>query len=187
MYVSKAAVLRKAAGRGLGALLLRWAVDRAWNQELGSVRLDVWKTNEALQQYYWRQDWRYLRTVEAEWRNSGALFWRPTERDEEAHKAFKLLETPAGTTERVTAGSRVIVPTDDGPISAACIRVTADMTYGEVTAGWESARPHHRCTRWSATGRRGLHARRGPTPLQPCRSAAADTNAIKQWNREPER
>lgn len=141
MYVSKAAVLRKAAGRGLGALLLRWAVDRAWDQELQSVRLDVWKTNAALKQYYWRQDWRYLRTVEAKGRNSGALFWRPTERDEEAHKAFTLLETPAGTADRVTAEAPVIVPTDGGPLAAVCIRVTSDMTYGEVTAGWEFGTP----------------------------------------------
>lgn len=137
MYVSKAAVLRKAAGRGLGALLLRWAVDRAWDQGLESVRLDVWKTNDALQRYYWRQDWQYLRTVEAKGRNSGALFWRPTERDEEAHKAFALLETPAGTADQVTAGSRVIVPSDAGPLAAVCTRVTADLTYGEVAFGWE--------------------------------------------------
>ena len=76
IYVSKAAVLRRAAGRGIGAMLLRWARDHAADMLCDRVRLDVWKTNEALQDYYRDQGWEYLRTAEAAGRNSGALFWR---------------------------------------------------------------------------------------------------------------
>lgn len=139
VYISKAAVLRRAAGRGLGSLLLRWAVDRAWDMGAEACRLDVWKTNEKLQAYYRREGWRYLRTEEAPGRNSGALFCRPAERDPEARKSFTLLEhvqadAPA---EPVTAGRPVIVPTDDGPISATCLRVTSDRGHGITEAGWE--------------------------------------------------
>jgi ribosomal protein S18 acetylase RimI-like enzyme len=139
VYISKAAVLRKAAGRSLGSLVLRWAVDRAWDMGAEAARLDVWKTNEKLQAYYRRQGWRYLRTEETQGRNSGALFCRPAERDSEARKSFTLLEhvqadAPA---EPVMAGSPVIVPTDDGPISATCVRVTSDRGHGITEAGWE--------------------------------------------------
>ena len=139
MYVSKAAVLRRAAGRGLGELLLRWACDHAADMLVGRVRLDVWKTNTALQEYYRRQGWEYLRTAEADGRNSGALFWRAAEPDREAREAFVMLE-PAQVvlgSNPVRAGMPVIVPVDDGPISATCLRVTADMSHGLTEAGWE--------------------------------------------------
>jgi ribosomal protein S18 acetylase RimI-like enzyme len=137
IYVSKAAVLRRAAGRGIGGTLLRWACDRAFADGIPDVRLDVWKTNLGLQRYYRRQGWQHLRTVEAPGRNSGALFWHPAKAGPGAREAFRLLETSAGTAERVTAGLHVIVPADDGPRSAVCMRVTADLTYGEVASGWE--------------------------------------------------
>lgn len=137
VYISKAAVLRKAAGRGLGALLLRWAVDRAAAEGAEVVRLDVWKTNTALQGYYRRQGWRYLRIEEAGGRNSGALFARPAARDPEAREAFMVLGGPVAEPGPVAAGDRVIVPGDDGPVSAACLRVTADLAHGEVAFGWQ--------------------------------------------------
>lgn len=137
IYVSKAAVLRRAAGRGLGALLLRWAVDRAWDMGDEIVRLDVWKTNARLQAYYRQQGWRYLRTEETPGRNSGALFCKPAERDQEAHDAFELAGGPTADAAPIHAGMRVIVPTDDGPVSAECTRVSSDCSYGETLAGWE--------------------------------------------------
>ena len=137
VYVSKAAVLRRAAGRGLGALMLRWAVDRAASEGAASVRLDVWKTNRALQKYYRSQGWRHLRTMEVEGRNSGALFARRAQPDPEAREAFAPLFRPDADLGHVAAGMRVIVPTDDGPVSAVCTEVTADWSHGAVEAGWE--------------------------------------------------
>jgi ribosomal protein S18 acetylase RimI-like enzyme len=135
IYVSKAAVLRRAAGRGLGAMMLRWAVDRAAAEGAGLVRLDVWKTNTGLQDYYRRQGWRYLGTVDAAGRNSGALFCRPATTDPQARGAFALSETPGETLGPVVAGMPVLVPTDAGPLAAVCERVTRDGSaqYGD----WE--------------------------------------------------
>jgi ribosomal protein S18 acetylase RimI-like enzyme len=139
VYVSKAAVLRRAGGRGIGAMLLRWAVDHAAAWRIDRVRLDVWKTNEALQDYYRRQGWTYLRTVDAEGRNSGALFCRTAKLDPEAHEAFTRVKPPAGVAGPVTAGMPVIVQTDDGPVSAVCVKVTADWSHGVTAAGWEQS------------------------------------------------
>ena len=138
MYVSKAAVLRKAAGRGIGAMLLRWACDRAAAEGVRLVRLDVWKTNHRLQDYYDDQGWRYLGTAEAGGRNSGALFWHPAKPDPEARKAFVLLESPADAAQPVTAGMPVIVPGDYGPEAATCVRVTRDGSAGVIAVGWEN-------------------------------------------------
>jgi len=139
IYVSKAAVLRRAAGRGVGAMMLRWACDHAAAWGIDHVRLDVWKTNEALQKYYRRQGWEYLRTVEAEGRNSGALFWHPAEADAEARGAFARLESPPAAlgTLPVAAGMPVIVAVDDELVSAVCVKVTADWSHGITGAGWE--------------------------------------------------
>lgn len=135
-YVSKAAVLRRAAGHGLGAMLLRWAVDHAWAGGARVVRLDVWKTNEALQKYYRRQGWAYLRTVDAPGRNSGALFSRPAGPAPEARAAFTMTSSePRGPV--VWPGMPVIVPADDGPVRAVCLRVTGDYSHGSPAGGWE--------------------------------------------------
>lgn len=137
IYISKAAVLRRAAGRGIGGMLLRWACDRAFAEGIPDVRLDVWKTNLGLQRYYRHQGWQYLRTVEAPGRNSGVLFWHPMKADPEAREAFTLLQPPGAGTSPVTAGAPVIVPGDDGPRAAVCTRMTADFSHGEVAAGGE--------------------------------------------------
>jgi len=140
VYVSKAAVLRRGAGRGIGAMLLRWACDRAAAARIDRVRLDVWKTNGELQKYYRRQGWYYLRTVEAERRNSGALFCRPARLDPEAYAAFAPLESATVTLgiNPVVAGMPVIVPTDAGPVAALCTQVTADGSAGIVSSGREA-------------------------------------------------
>jgi GNAT superfamily N-acetyltransferase len=72
--------------KGLGALMLRWALDYAASVSCPVMRLDAWRTNTALQAYYARQGWRYVRTVEAPGRNSGALFEHRTRRDPEVHQ-----------------------------------------------------------------------------------------------------
>jgi predicted N-acetyltransferase YhbS len=81
VYVSRLIVSRPQAGRGLGAALIDWAGLRG-NSEWGaeSVRVDVWTTNHALHEYYKRQGFEHLRTLEFEdpWEYpSAALFQKP--------------------------------------------------------------------------------------------------------------
>ena len=76
-YVSKLAVRLDRAGQELGALLLAWAGDLAFHQGCRYLRLDAWKTNEGLHDYYLSRGWTYLRTSSHPGRRSGALFQRP--------------------------------------------------------------------------------------------------------------
>ena len=138
-YVSKAAVVRRRAGEDLGALLLRWACDWAAGTGARLVRLDAWKTNQELHSYYRRQGWRYLRTVHAPNRNSGALFQRDAVTDLDARTAFTLRGAPPPTPPAalIGAGASVLVDTDAGPTSARVVQVTADWSHGITEAGWE--------------------------------------------------
>lgn len=87
-YVTKMATSLRFQGHGLGGGMLRWAVDQAAQAGMTWVRLDVWRTNEGLQDWYRSQGWEYLRTVEAPGRNSGALFRRPAVEDSAARRMF---------------------------------------------------------------------------------------------------
>jgi ribosomal protein S18 acetylase RimI-like enzyme len=136
-YISKAAVVRTAAGRGIGAMLLRWAVDRAVDYGASVVRLDVWRTNAELQAYYRRQGWEYVRTVPAVGRNSGALFQRGAVTDPEARDAFTLLSAREPVPAVVERGTPVIVTPDGIPVSATVTEATSDAGYGDSEAGWE--------------------------------------------------
>ena len=95
-YVSKLAVRRDHAGAELGALLLAWVGDLAYRRGCSWVRLDAWKTNEHLHQYYADRGWSYLRTSPLEHRHSGALFQRPAEQLPASERG-RLLELPAPT------------------------------------------------------------------------------------------
>ena len=88
VYVSKLAVSRADVGVGLGALLLRWAVDYAARLGCDWARLDAWRTNAQLHVYYRRQGWEQVRIVSLPHRRSGALFQRPALPDLEAREAF---------------------------------------------------------------------------------------------------
>lgn len=76
-YVSKLVVAQRYRGRELGDLLLRWAGHWAVSFDLPTVRLDAWKSNDRLHDYYTSRGWRHLRTVDLPHRFSGALFERP--------------------------------------------------------------------------------------------------------------
>ncbi|WP_047891196.1 GNAT family N-acetyltransferase [Micromonospora sp. RV43] len=76
-YVSKLAVRLDRAGEELGALLLAWAGDYAFRYGCRYVRLDAWKTNKELHNYYLARGWTYLRTSTDPRRRSGVLFQRP--------------------------------------------------------------------------------------------------------------
>lgn len=76
-YVHRMAVRRDASGQELGSALLDWASERATEHGKQWLRLDAWRTNNGLQDYYRARGFEPLRTVEVEGRGSGALFQRP--------------------------------------------------------------------------------------------------------------
>lgn len=103
-YASKLAASREAP-RGTGAMLLRWAVDKAWREHMTVVRLDVWRTNTELQDYYRRQGWSPMGVVERAWRKSGALFEYPAMPDAEARAYWE----PEASLDQVPAWLRRII------------------------------------------------------------------------------
>jgi Acetyltransferase (GNAT) family len=80
LYLGKMASAVHRSGEGLGCLMLSWARDWAAQSGLDSLRWDVWRTNKDLQDYYRSLGGRYIRTVQAADRWSGALFEIPARR-----------------------------------------------------------------------------------------------------------
>jgi acetyltransferase (GNAT) family protein len=80
LYVGKMASAVPRSGESLGALMLSWAQDWAAQSGFDSLRWDVWRSNERLQNYYRSLGGQYVRTVEAAHRWSGALFQAPVRR-----------------------------------------------------------------------------------------------------------
>jgi GNAT superfamily N-acetyltransferase len=80
LYLGKMASAVCRSGEGLGALMLSWAQDWAARSGFDSLRWDVWRTNDELQDYYRSLGGHYLRTVPAAHRWSGALFQIPARR-----------------------------------------------------------------------------------------------------------
>lgn len=75
-YLYKLIVARHTAGTGLGDAILNWASQRAADHGNRWLRIDVWRDNQALQDYYLRRGFNHVRTVHRDWRKSGALFQR---------------------------------------------------------------------------------------------------------------
>ncbi|MFD8736716.1 GNAT family N-acetyltransferase [Streptomyces sp. NPDC059618] len=76
LYVHRMAVSRRLAGSGVGVSLLNWAAKRAAVQGKRWLRLDAWKDNVGLHEYYERNGFTLLRIVDLAHRRSGALFQR---------------------------------------------------------------------------------------------------------------
>jgi GNAT superfamily N-acetyltransferase len=80
LYLGKMASAVRRSGEGLGALMLSWAQDWTARSGFDSLRWDVWRTNEQLQNYYRSVGGRYVRTAHVAGRWSGALFEIPARR-----------------------------------------------------------------------------------------------------------
>lgn len=76
LYVHRMIVKRSLAGHDLGAVLLDWADELAGQARRHWLRLDAWRTNTALHDYYRHQGFAHVRTVDLAHRGSGALFQR---------------------------------------------------------------------------------------------------------------
>jgi hypothetical protein len=77
VYVAKLITARAAAGQRLGGRMLDWAGAVAREQQLPWVRLDVWRDNTKLQQYYLDEKFEHVRTEAPPHRLSGWMAQRP--------------------------------------------------------------------------------------------------------------
>ena len=78
LYLHRMMVDRKAAGRNLGRFLLDHAENLAAASGKHWLRLDAWRTNVKLHNYYLQQGFVKIRIISLDHRGSGALFQRPT-------------------------------------------------------------------------------------------------------------
>ncbi|MBB0245055.1 GNAT family N-acetyltransferase [Streptomyces alkaliphilus] len=76
LYIHRMIVSEVARGRQVGSSMLDWASARAERAGVKFVRLDAWKRNYALQDYYRSNGFTHVRTIDLPHRNSGALFQR---------------------------------------------------------------------------------------------------------------
>jgi GNAT superfamily N-acetyltransferase len=77
LYVHRMVVSRDAAGHDIGGAMLDWASDQATHAGKAWLRLDAWRTNTGLHNYYRRHGFADVRTISLPWRGSGAFFQRP--------------------------------------------------------------------------------------------------------------
>lgn len=78
LYLHRMIVAPDHRGERIGEAMTTWA--EQFGAALGYrwLRLDAWRTNTELVSYYASRGWQHIRTVEPPWRESGALFQRPT-------------------------------------------------------------------------------------------------------------
>jgi GNAT superfamily N-acetyltransferase len=77
LYIAKLITARSSKGSKLGGRLLDWVAGQARQQGKNLIRLDCWRSNSKLQQFYLREGFRHVRTEEPEHRLSGWLGERP--------------------------------------------------------------------------------------------------------------
>lgn len=78
LYVNRMLVRRAWSGTSLGGRMLDWASRRGERQGKQWLRLDAWRSNKGLQDYYLAQGFRLVRVMGLSWRQFGALFQRRT-------------------------------------------------------------------------------------------------------------
>jgi GNAT superfamily N-acetyltransferase len=76
VYVAKLITARKAAGQQLGGRILDWVGSVARSQGKPWVRLDCWRANVPLQEYYLREGFDHVRTEAPSHRLSGWMAQR---------------------------------------------------------------------------------------------------------------
>ncbi|MFF4181450.1 GNAT family N-acetyltransferase [Streptomyces sp. NPDC001633] len=77
VYVAKLITARIASGKNVGGRILDWVSSVAQKRNVSWVRLDVWRTNKKLQQYYVKEGFRHVRTEAPPHRLSGWMAQRP--------------------------------------------------------------------------------------------------------------
>ncbi|MEU3423450.1 GNAT family N-acetyltransferase [Streptomyces murinus] len=77
LYLYKLIVSRKASGQRLGARVIDWMSRLAALEGRSWVRIDTWRTNTGLHDYYQRLGFQHVRTETPKHRRSGWLAQRP--------------------------------------------------------------------------------------------------------------
>ncbi|MFF4777542.1 GNAT family N-acetyltransferase [Microtetraspora fusca] len=78
-YLYKLIVSRSHAGSGLGDAVIDWACGHAARRGRQWLRIDIWRTNAKLRQYYESRGFTHVRTVVVPGRSSGLLLQRPVD------------------------------------------------------------------------------------------------------------
>ncbi|MER8160000.1 GNAT family N-acetyltransferase [Streptomyces sp. NPDC094472] len=76
LYVAKLITSRAASGQNLGGRILDWVGAMAAKADKPWIRLDCWRSNTALQDYYLREGFRHVRTEAPPHRLSGWMAQR---------------------------------------------------------------------------------------------------------------
>lgn len=84
LYAHRMIISREFAGHDIGAVMLDWAADQAARAGKAWLRLDAWRTNIGLHDYYRCHGFADVRTITLPWRGSGALFQRPARNADDA-------------------------------------------------------------------------------------------------------
>lgn len=119
VYLSRLIVRRRSAGQEIGARLIDWAARRAvmeWGAQW--IRIDVWTTNDALQQYYRKQGFEFCRFCQDAAYPSAALFQKSTAgiarpenlQSSDPGSVSQTEPTPLGPGVRDNAGRRTELP-----------------------------------------------------------------------------
>ncbi|MGW9120232.1 GNAT family N-acetyltransferase [Streptomyces sp. NPDC055663] len=77
LYVAKLITARSSKGSHLGGRLLDWVAGQAQRQGKDWIRLDCWRSNTRLQEFYLFEGFRHVRTEAPSHRLSGWLGQRP--------------------------------------------------------------------------------------------------------------
>lgn len=91
LYLYKLIVSRSASGAGLGRLILDWACRLAALEGRQWLRIDCWRTNTGLQQYYEALGFSHVRTESPAHRKSGWLGQRDSTLILSPHRSLSLL------------------------------------------------------------------------------------------------
>ncbi|MFF6852777.1 GNAT family N-acetyltransferase [Streptomyces antimycoticus] len=97
IYIAKLITARSAAGRNLGGRLLDWAGGVARSRSLPWLRLDVWRDNARLKQYYLDEGFTHVRTEAPAHRLSGWMAQRPATVVRHPDALLQAPDTPAST------------------------------------------------------------------------------------------
>lgn len=156
LYMYKFIIRRDRLGSGLGELVLDWCSRRAADCGARWLRLDCWRTNIALHNYWLARGFRLLDIREHPVRNSGALF----ERDAGTLLAAAELRDQITLVDHTLSALTAAVPTHatvdgyDAPPDVAAVWTEA----AALVDGMKLAQPPSHPDAWNAALQRAAHA-----------------------------
>jgi len=103
LYIHRMVVDDDARGSELGSALLDWAAGRARQAGKSWLRLDAWKSNPALHQYYLNRGFSLVRIDDNPANPSGACFQRPA--SVELHAGPDVMENNSAGSDRISSKS----------------------------------------------------------------------------------